>query len=415
MRRLLACVLLLAPARPDPPGASCDVTQAPFFARGDNATDDTAALQAALSADHCGTVVLSSPGLFLSTALDLSRAAASTLLIAAGAGLVLSPNRSGWAPGTALLWQSVNATLAGFTLGGGGAIYGGGRAWWPPRNQSNKHTHFRPHTLLLPNVSRLTVANLALWDSPGCTIQANGEDLVFENISISAAADECAQFEVAPNTGGFRLSGRRISVRHATVHNGDDCVPINPAPDGLTEDVWVQNVSCACGTNGAVVFNPGGGTVRNVTFVDMAVAHTYEGIGVKVATNSGPGSTPVQAVVEGVTFRNIAIQAPLNAAIYTDVFHQDVPTCGLPARMPPNTTGWLTVRNITVRDVVATVPDGQGAGCFVCAPGDAKCTGWAFHNVTVRRQDGQPAGPYTCIYFRNATTEASSPPLCGTG
>ena len=404
---------------------ACDVTAPPFSARGDNSSDDTASLAAALASPSCTSVVLRAGFLFLSRALDLSSASsARSLVIEAGAGLVLWRERRTWGNGSALLFQSDPRTvIAGFSITGGGSIFGGGRNWWPPANQTDKHTAFRPHTILLGNVASFSMTDVDIIDSPGCNIEVNGDDLFFSRIGISAAADQCAQFEVAPNTGGFRLSGARIVVRDATVHNGDDCVPINPRPLdpanatsgwGLTEDVFVHNVSCACGTNGPIIFSPGG-TVRNVTFDTMTVTNTYQGLGVKVATNHGPGSVPLGGVVANVTFRNIVITDPLNAAIYTDVFHQDVPTCSLPSPMPPDTSDWLTVQNVSLVNVTATVPSGQMAGCFVCAPGDRKCTGWAFDNVRVSTHAGLPAAPYHCIYYRNATAVASSPPPCGVG
>ena len=290
-------------------------------------------------------------------------------------------------------------------------------------NESNKHLYFRARAICLGNVRNFSVIDITITDSPACNIDVNGEDMLFARVTIAAAVDQCAQFAVAPNTGGFRLSGARIVVADSTVHNGDDCVPINPAPLdpanvsrgwGITEDVHVSNVSCACGTNGAIVFSPGG-TVRNVSFEHMTVRDTFQGIGVKIATNHGPGSSPIGGVVTDVIFSDITIKNPINAAIYTNVYHQDVVTCALPAIMPPDTTEWLTVQNITVRDIVATVPNGQAAGCFVCAPDARKCSGWAFENVSVSRHDGSPASPYHCIYFRNATARGSVPEPCGVG
>lgn len=406
------------------------MTQPPWSAVGDNATDDSAALSAALASPSCSSVVLPSPGLFLCRGLDLSTAtAARELVIASGAALVLWRDRHTWGNASALLWQSQpGLTVSGFTISGGGMVFGGGYNWWPPANESNKHLHFRPHTLFAMNVSDFAMRDVTILDSPGCNIEVNGERLLFERIAITAAGDVCAQFAVAPNTGGFRLSGRDIVVQHSTVHSGDDCVPINPAPLdatasndaaqwGVTENVLVSNVSCACGTNGPVIFSPGG-TVRNVTFEHMAVRNTFQGLGVKVATNRGPGAQPYGGVVADVVFSDITIADPMHTAIYADVYHEDAPTpCALPSPLPANMSDWLEISNITVRDVVATVPDGQGAGCFLCAPGDRKCTGWRYTNVTVLRHDGRPAAPYTCAYFRNAsvTGPPSIPEPCGTG
>jgi beta-galactosidase len=393
----------------------CDVTAAPWSARGDNFTDDSFALQAALSHAACSTVLLPAPGQFLSRALDLINASNKALIIAPGALLVAWRNRKTWGSTSALLFQSSNATaLANFSVSGGGGIFGGGRNWWPPANQSDKHTWFRPHTLLLPLVANFSMADVAITDSPSCNIEVNGDAQHYKNIAIVAAGDECAQFAVAPNTGGFRVSGSNILVEDSTVHSGDDCVPVNPSPAGLTEHVLVRNVSCACGTNGPVIFNPGG-VVRNVTFDNVRVRNTFQGAGVKIATNHGPGSTPIGGLVTDVVFSNIEITDPTNYAMYTNVWHEDVPggVCAAPTPLPPGADDWLTAQNVSWVNVSARVPDGQGAGCFICAPNGGICRGWAFLNVSVQTHGGSSAAPYACVYFRNASEVGSSPRPCG--
>ena len=395
----------------------CNVALPPFSAAGDNLTDDTLALQAALSSPACSTILLPSPGLFLSRALDLVNASNKQLHIQPGAALVTWRERSTWGSRNALLFMSSNATpLSNFEIAGGGGFSGGGRNWWPPASQPNKHTYFRPHTMLLSLVQNFSMHDVSIVDSPSCNIEVNGADLRFARVVIVAAGDVCAQFSVAPNTGGFRLSGSRILVEDSSVHSGDDCIPINPSPLGLTEYVLVRNVSCACGTNGPVIFSPGG-LVRNVVFDRIRVRNTFQGAGIKVATNSGPGSVPIGGLVENVTYSNIDIDSPSNNALYTSVFHEDRPggVCKAPTPLPPGSgSGWLTARDIRFVNVSATVPAGQGAGCFVCAPTTRICTGYSFSNVSVQSRAGGPAAPYGCVYFRNATEEASEPVPCGT-
>ena len=87
---LAACVVAGFAGAASPSAGTCDVTAR--GAVGDGKTEDTIVLQAALDDSACDTVLLPSPGTFLSRALNLSSASGKTLYIAPGATLLVWPD-----------------------------------------------------------------------------------------------------------------------------------------------------------------------------------------------------------------------------------------------------------------------------------------------------------------------------------
>ena len=135
-----------------------------------------------------------------------------------------------------------------------------------------------------------------------------------------------------------------------------------------------------------------------------------QGAGVKIGS---PQNNVTGGLVRNVTWENIVITRPRNTPLYIDVFNEDAPSCGLPP--DPARPDWLTVQNVTFRNISALVLDAaQGAGCFLCAP-TVPCSGFAFDNVSVVTSKGNAAAPYQCFNFEGAAAADSSPLPCGLG
>jgi len=76
---------------------------------------------------------------------------------------------------------------------------------------------------------------------------------------------------------------------------------------------------------------------------------------------------------------------------------------------------WLTVQNVTFRNVTSVVEPGQTAGCFLCTPTEP-CAGFNFVGVTARTSAGAPAAPYSRFNFGGASSSGGSVPQpCGVG
>ena len=174
--------------------------------------------------------------------------------------------------------------------------------------------------------------------------------------------------------------------------------------EGATANVLGRNISCACGTKGGVIYNQGG-TVRNVTFSGFLVRGTNQGAGIKI---SRPGKDATGGLVEGVAWEDYRIEGPRNAALYINVFSEDAqPPCELPKN--PALPNWLTVRGALFKNVSASVPAGQAAGCFRCTPG-APCGMVADGLRVVEAGSGAAARPFVC---RNAhMAGAAEPSAC---
>jgi hypothetical protein len=388
--------------------AICSISS--YGARCDNATDDSVAIQRALDDYSCATVFLPAGASCVSRALNLTRMSNRALQIAGDLIIWRDPSTYK-APGDAHVHMFLSATsgdgswtgslLSNFTLSGGGRILGGGRAWWPTGGDE------RPRTLWIPNASDVTVSNLTFIDSPAWNVGIRGERVLIDSMRIESGIDSCGGFGHAPNTDGFNVGGRDITVSRSWVHNGDDCVPITTGNDGHTSDVSVSFLHCECGTNGVVVYNQGG-TIERVTAHTVNVSNTNQGAGVKLAR---PGNDATNGLVQDITWGPAYhISNPRYAALYVNVFQEDAqPPCVLPKN--PKLPNWLVVRNASFVGVSATVTKGQAAGCFRCTPG-APCDA-LFDGVAIQEADGEPAQPFVCLNMRGTSGgSGSSPPAC---
>jgi len=418
--------------QPAPPSQTlrptCSVLE--FGAVGDNRTEATAAVLAAIAA--CSTVVFPAPGAFLLRPIKLDAHDNLTLVVEPGATLVAWPDPDTWNANATrftypLLWSDgyrpcaapgpyafalCPAPLAGFTLTGGGTIDGQGWRWWPFLK-----TRPRPILVDLSRAERLLIDNVTLLDSPSFHIQIRGSDMEVARVTIRAGG--CKGWASAPNTDGINIGGQRIHVHDSSVHNGDDCVPTNGGWNGTdTDGVLVERVHCECGTNGGVPIIAGAASIRNVVYRDMSVLNSNQGAGAKI---SEAYDAPTGAFVN-ISWRNVSIVSPRYAAIYTNVFQEDSQPrqCMVPVNAS-RPTAWLTAHNFSFSGIAVTLNSTTGAygGCFVCAP-SAPCDGFSFEDVVVTDVAAPAAieaqavpADYVCENVRYGADAASLPRPCG--
>lgn len=110
---------------PRPTGQSCLVTS--FGAKGDNATEDTAAIQSAINATACSEIVVPAPGVYLVRPLFFSNRSDLTFTIENGATLTAWPDPYTYNATTGRVYPllySDDTLISNVTVGGGGVIDG---------------------------------------------------------------------------------------------------------------------------------------------------------------------------------------------------------------------------------------------------------------------------------------------------
>ena len=158
-----------------------------FGAKGDNATEDTVAVQAAINAcagAAAGAVVLPAGHVFLTMPLTLL--SHTTLIVAKGATLLASPEINRWPNSThgvtchTTPYEAKNpvyvpqlenyiwvGNTTGVTITGGGVIDGQGWRWWPLRKRPGDYWHnCRPKLVAGDSIGQFTMHNITLRDSP---------------------------------------------------------------------------------------------------------------------------------------------------------------------------------------------------------------------------------------------------------
>jgi polygalacturonase len=268
------------PAQPTGiPDKIFDVTA--FKAVGDGATDNTAAIQAAINAARDaggGTVFIAketSGPLYLSGPLTLY--SKINFHIEAGATLRLLP-RSSFGPrgaGNAMISASNASDLV---ISGHGTIDGQGADWWAAF-RANSGTP-RPYLVRFNSCSRVLVEDVTMQDSPmfHLAFSGNGSNLTALGLTITAPGN-------SPNTDAIDPSGHDIYIAHCNLSIGDDNIAIKGSSVHCA-NITVTNCTFGAG-HGLSIGGQTNAGVENLVATNCTFNGTTSGIRLKADPTQG--------------------------------------------------------------------------------------------------------------------------------
>eukprot|EP00040_Diaphanoeca_grandis_P012185 m.62079 g.62079 ORF g.62079 m.62079 type:complete len:467 (+) comp23080_c0_seq1:45-1445(+) len=389
----------------------CSVVE--FGAVGDNHTEDTLAVQQAI--DNCTTVVFPSAYTFLLRPIELSHSNLH-LVFESNSTVVAWGDIATWDPASndsrpALFWSHGSVLMQNISIIGMSeqnasglplpTIDGQGWRWWPFGK-----TIRRPLLLSISMVQELHIEGMRFKDSPAFHVAVKGDRITMFDNRVEANMASCDGYGSAPNTDAYNIGGTNIYLRGNFNHNGDDGIPLNDGPGGgITQNVLVENHHSECGTNsGVVIIGSGNHTIRDVIFRNITALHLNQGAGMKIS--EAYESVIGQAM--NVTWQDVRIMSPRDAAIYINVFAEDaaIKQCTPPTNATKRQP-WLSAFDLTFRNITATMMGGALAGCFNCAP-TRPCTGIIFENVIIHNATSK----YVCNSIQGVSKQ-SSPQACG--
>ena len=311
-------------------------------ARGDGVSNDTAAIQAAISACPEGGTVVIPEGVYLTGPIFLK--SRFTLWLEEGAVLLGDPDRNNYPvlPGiirasedfsrefSASSWEgnplsSFASLITGIGVSdvdiiGEGVLDGnaGASDWWV--DVRNKRGAWRPKSIFLNHCSRIRIQKLQVRNSPSWTIHPYYSD------SISFMDMEIHNPDNSPNTDGIdpescsnvEILGVRISV-------GDDCIALKSGKLYMgishykpSEHITIRNCHLQRG-HGAVTL----GSEVACGIFDLRVercifTETDRGLRVKTRRGRGKRSVLDDIRVENVRMENVHMPFTVNMFYFCD-------------------------------------------------------------------------------------------------
>jgi polygalacturonase len=368
--------------------ASCDPRA--HGAKGDGATKDTAALQAAIDAcaAHGGGTVRLTAGTYVSAPIELK--SNITLQLDKGATLLGSPDHGDYPARTEFhlpdlqpLVSAINATNVAIT--GDGVIDGNGQSWWQMARATKDSgilgsDHPRPKLIIFDHCKHVRVEGVTIQNSPMWQlVPYYSDDVVIRNVRILAPYP-------SPNTDAIDpFSSSHVVIDHVYSDTGDDNVaiksgPINsPGPDDPSRDITITDCTFMHG-HGLSIGSELSGGAQNIHAERIHFDGTDNGIRIKANRDRGHD-------VGNLTFRDIDMKDVKNALIISEYYPKVLPPDGDTAQ--PITRLTPHFHNITLENV--TVTGSESAGAIVGLP-ESPVMGVILRNVKISAAHGLTIG-----------------------
>ncbi len=385
---LKAQTVYVAPTLPSIPAKTFNIQH--YGAVGDNATDNTKAIQGAIDAavNAGGGEVVVPVGVYLCGPLRF--ASNLNLHIDSAAILKMLPMDKypgGTKEGIAFISGS---KLHDVVISGKGTIDGQGSPWWPYAKTQGVR---RPRMIALNTCERVLIEQVRLMNSPMFHIAIGGKnvDVTVRDVIIRAPAST-DPVNPSHNTDACDVSGTNILIQHCDVSVGDD----NFTCAGGTSNVLITGCTYGNG-HGVSIGSPTRGGVSNFTVENCTFTNTDCGIRIKSDRDRG-------GILQNITYRNLRMtNVGIPILIYATYMAKDRQYRDLQKITPeiaetypsaPLTELTPTYRNITFENITATAAKGKRAGLIWGLP-EAPISNVLFQNVHLTADN--PFG----IFFAN--------------
>ena len=319
-----------------------------------------------------------------------------------------------------------NMTGLKLTSSGEGTLHGNGQSWWGYIKYL-VYKENRPRLFSIVNATDILVERWNFLQSPYWTFTAyDVADMEISHCNIDNRVNGDDSHDIsnldAFNTDGFDFAGRNIHIHDVNVWNQDDCATVQPIGKSgfnaqCTENILIERIN-ASGlglTVGAVHPSRDHNCVRNVTFRDARMHHTFKGIYVKSGSSFDPEAS---GEISNILYENIVMDAPTQVPIWIGPAQEadSKGACSLLwptipfSKCPPPPLNML-MANITLRNVNITSPK-QSPGVVL---GNAKrpMKGIVFDSVVVTNPGKSPWGDkfYHCEGVEGAAAVHGTSPV----
>jgi polygalacturonase len=361
-----------------------------YDAVGDNSMDNTKAIQEAINAaaNAGGGKVLVPSGVYLCGPLQFRDNI--NLHLDSAAILRMLPMEK-YPGGIAEGIDFISGTrLHDIAITGKGMIDGQGSPWWPfAKTEGAK----RPRMIEFRDCDKVLIEQVKLTNSPMFHIAIGGKssNVTVREVIVRAPAST-DPVNPSHNTDACNVTGKKILIQNCDISTGDD----NYTCGGGTSDVLITGCTYGYG-HGVSIGSPTKGGVQNITVENCTFTNTECGIRIKSDRDRG-------GVLQNLTYRNLHMtNVGIPILIYAAYAAKEKEyrnlqklTPEIAATYPSATVTDLTpsYRNITFKDITATVEKGKRAGLIWGLP-ESAVSNVLLQNVTITADN--PFG----VFFAN--------------